>query len=111
MGKRLRRGLKGLAARLVPDYAAPGGGCPGKAGIAFSVLGPLAGLAIVAWLIIRQVQLLVDTDPEDTSVQADSLILLIFVIVPLFSFGYLALEKADSSQFADLSTKTDALYF
>jgi len=111
LSKRLQRDILALAAVLVAYYAAPVGELPSRAGIAFSVLGLLAGLAVVAWLIIRQVQLLVDTDPEDTSIQADSLILLIFVIVPLFSFGYLALEKADSSQFADLATKTDALYF
>jgi voltage-gated potassium channel len=111
MGKRLRRDFLAFIAVLIAYYAAPIGELPSRVGIVFSVLGLLVGLTILVWLIIRQVRLLVDTDPDDTSVQADSLILLVFVIVPLFSIGYLALSKASPSEFADLSTKTDSLYF
>src|SRR5690349_5814025 len=103
MGKRLRRDFLAFIAVLIAYYAAPIGELPSRVGIVFSVLGLLVGLTILVWLIIRQVRLLVDTDPDDTSVQADSLILLVFVIVPLFSIGYLALSKASPSEFADLS--------
>ena len=34
-----------------------------------------------------------------------------FVLVPLFALGYYALEQGDPDQFAEMSTKTDALYF
>ena len=38
-------------------------------------------------------------------------LLVVFVVVPLFSLGYYGIEQGDASQFADLATKTDALYF
>ncbi len=33
------------------------------------------------------------------------------MIVPLFALGYYALEQGDPDQFAEMATKTDALYF
>ncbi len=111
MAKRLRRDILAFASVLLVYYAAPVGELPSRLGILLSVLGLLGGLGVLVWLIIRQVRLLGHSDPGDTSVRADSLILLIFVIVPLFSIGYFALDRAASGQFAELSTKTDALYF
>lgn len=112
MAKRVRRDLLALVAVLVSYYAAPVGEISTTAGaIALSVLGLLGGLVVVAWLIVRQARRLVDSVPDDPNVRADALLLLIFVIVPLFSLGYFALEQADAGQFADLETKTDALYF
>ncbi len=49
--------------------------------------------------------------PDDEGVRIESLIFLIYIVVPLFALGYFALESADPSQFAELTTKTDALYF
>ncbi|HKE76474.1 MAG TPA: potassium channel family protein [Acidimicrobiales bacterium] len=111
MARRLRRDLLALGAVLVFYYAFPVGELPSGAGAALSVLGLFAGLGVLVFLIVRQVRRLVDDRPDEQAVQVDSLILLVFVIVPVFSLGYLGLERADPGQFADLRTKTDALYF
>jgi voltage-gated potassium channel len=111
MGRRLRRDLLALAAVLVAYYAAPVGELPSPVALVVSVIGLLVGLAVLVHLIIRQVRLLVDDTPDEPVVQLDALVLLVFVIVPLFSLGYFGLERADSSQFAELVTKTDSLYF
>lgn len=112
MGKRARRDILALVAVMVAYYAAPVGKLSNSlAGVALSVLGLLVGLAVVAWLIIRQVRVLVHSDPGDPDVRADALVLLISVVVPVFALGYFALERADAAQFADLKTKTDSLYF
>jgi hypothetical protein len=75
------------------------------------VLGLLGGVSLLAWLMVRQVQRLVRSAPGDESVRLDSLIFLIYVVVPMFALGYFALQHNDSAQFASLTTKTDALYF
>lgn len=111
MVRRTRRGVLVLVSVIVAYYAVPIGELPSGAGVVFSVLGLLGGIALLAWLMVRQVQRLVRSDPGDESVRLDSLIFLVFVVVPLFAVGYLALENADASQFEELSTKTDALYF
>ncbi|HEY2999894.1 MAG TPA: potassium channel family protein [Acidimicrobiales bacterium] len=111
MAKRVRRDLLALISVLVIYYAAPVGDLPSIGGVILSVFGLLIGLGVLVWLIIRQLRLLVGSRVDDPDVRADSLILLISVIVPVFSLGYFALQQADDTQFADLSTKTDALYF
>lgn len=111
MARRLRRDVLALVAVLVFYYAFPVGELPSSGGAVLSVLGLLGGLAVLVTLITRQVRRLLDDRPDDAEVQVDALILLVFVILPVFSIGYLGLEKADPGQFAELATKTDALYF
>jgi voltage-gated potassium channel len=112
MARRARRDLLALIGVLISYYAAPVGGLSDSAvAVALSVVGLLAGLAALAWVILREVRTLVRTSLDDPAVQIDSLVLLIFVVVPLFALGYFALESADPDQFAELATKTDALYF
>jgi hypothetical protein len=112
MARRVRRDLLALMGVLVAYYAAPVGGLSDSAAaIALSVVGLLAGLAALVWVILREVRTLVRTSLDDPAVQVDGLVLLVFVVVPLFALGYFALESADPEQFADLVTKTDALYF
>ena len=112
MARRVRRDLLALMGVLVAYYAAPVGGLSDSvAAIALSVVGLLAGLAALVWVILREVRTLVRTSLDDPAVQVDGLVLLVFVVVPLFALGYFALESADPDQFADLATKTDALYF
>ena len=108
---RVRRGLMVIAATMVFYYAVPVGEAPSDIGIAFSVLGVLGGVGVTVWLSLRQVRRLVASDPSDESVRIEGLLFLVYVVVPLFALGYYGLEKADSSQLAELSTKTDALYF
>ena len=112
MARRVRRDLLALIGVLVAYYAAPVGGLSDSvAAIALSVVGLLAGLAALVWVILREVRTLVRTSLDDPAVQVDGLVLLVFVVVPLFALGYFALESADPDQFAELATKTDALYF
>ncbi|HET6954869.1 MAG TPA: potassium channel family protein [Acidimicrobiales bacterium] len=111
MRQRMRRGVLALASVLAIYYATPIGALPSTGGVVLSVFGLLAGLAAIVWLIVGQARRLAGADPEDASVRADGLTLLIFVVVPVFSLGFFAIEEADPSQFVGLDTKTDALYF
>jgi voltage-gated potassium channel len=112
MARRARRDLLALISVLVVYYAVPVGQLSDSvAAVLLSVIGLLVGLAGLVWLIVRQVQRLIRTSLDDPAVQADGLILLVFVVVPLFSLGYFALESADADQFVGLATKTDSLYF
>ena len=110
-GRSVRRNVLTLVAVLVAYYAAPVGDLPSGYGLVFSVLGLLAGMALLAWSILRQVQRLARRGPSDESVRLESLVFLLYVAVPLFALGFYALVQADADQFAGLDTKTDALYF
>jgi hypothetical protein len=107
---RARRGALALVSVLVVYYAFPVGELPSGVGIALSVVGLLAGVSLLAWLSVRQVGLLVRS-AADESVRLDSLIFLVYVVVPMFALGYVALERGDPGQFEGLATKTDGLYF
>lgn len=106
-----RRMLLGLAAVMAAYYATPVGELPSGVGMALSVVGLLGGVSLLAWLIVRQVRRIAHTGPNDQAVRLEGLVLLLFVVVPMFALGYLALEESDSSQFVGLATKTDAMYF
>lgn len=108
---RARRAVVLLVAVLVAYYAAPVDGLPSGGGIVASAVGLLAAVAVLAAVIVRQVQRLARSDPRDTSVRLDSLVFLVYLVVPVFALGYLALEHADDGQFAGIETKTDALYY
>jgi voltage-gated potassium channel len=110
-GRRAGRALLVLAAVLGTYYAAPVGDLPSGAGIILSVAGLLAGVVVLAWLILRHVQRLLHSDPTDESVRLDSLVFIIYLVVPMFALGYYALDQSDGTQFEDLATKTDALYY
>jgi voltage-gated potassium channel len=105
------RGLLTLAAIVALYYAVPLEFPPSPRSITLTVLALLASLATLIWLLFRQARRLVHAPPGDESVRLETLVLLVFVVVPLFAFGYFALQEADPDQFAELDTKTDALYF
>lgn len=100
-----------MAGVLAVYYAVPIGQLPSGIGVVFSVVGVVGGAALLVWLAVRQLRVLAAGERTDGPARLDGLILLVVVVVPLFAVCYLALEKADSDQFASLSTKTDALYF
>jgi voltage-gated potassium channel len=108
---RVRRGLLALAGVLVAYYAAPVGEVPSKWDIVLAAAGLIAGLGALVFVVVRQVRLMAQFEAGDPSVRLDVLVLVVFVVVPIFSLGYYAIEQGDASQFADLGTKTDALYF
>jgi voltage-gated potassium channel len=109
--RRVPRGLLTLAAIVALYYAVPLEFPPSPRSITLTVLALLASLATLIWLLFRQARRLVHAPPGDESVRLETLVLLVFVVVPLFAFGYFALQEADPDQFAELDTKTDALYF
>jgi voltage-gated potassium channel len=108
---RVGRGLLALAGVLVAYYAVPVGDVPSDWDVVFATLGLLAGLGALVFVAIRQVRQLARFERGDPGVRLDVLVLLVVIVVPLFSLGYYATEQGDESQFADLATKTDALYF
>jgi voltage-gated potassium channel len=108
---RLRRNVLTFAAVLVAYYAVPVDELPSGAGLVLSAVGLVAGVALLAWSMVRQVQRLARRPPGDESVRLEGLVLLLYVVVPVFALGFFALEQADADQFAELETKTDALYF
>ncbi len=111
MARRVRRGVLAMAVGLGIYYAAPVGSSPSVTAVVLSVAGILAGMAILVWLVYRQVQRLVRSRPGDTSVRLEGLVLVVYLIVPMFSLGYFTLADADPSQFDEMETKTDSLYF
>jgi hypothetical protein len=65
---RVRRAVLALASVLVVYYAAPVGELPSGVGIVLSVLGLLAGVGLLEWLIVRQGRRLMHSAPDDGSV-------------------------------------------
>lgn len=108
---RAGRGVLALLGVLVAYYALPVGDMPSSWDIVFAAVGLLAGIGILVWVAVRQVRMLSRYEAGDPGVRLDVLVLLVVVVVPMFALGYYAIERGDTSQFADLETKTDSLYF
>ena len=108
--ERLGRSALVLLSVMVVYYAVPVGDVPSGREVVLSALGVLGGVALLAWLMVRQVRRLLHRT-GDKSVRLDSLVFLVYLVIPLFALGYYALERGDGAQFESLNTKTDALYF
>lgn len=108
---RIGRGVLAVVGVVVAYYAIPVGEAPSSWGIVFAAVGLLAGLSALVWVAVRQVRALAHYQAGDPGVRLDVLVLVVVVVVPLFALGYYAIEQGDSSQFAELETKTDSLYF
>jgi voltage-gated potassium channel len=92
-------------------YALPVGDLPSRWAAVFTVGGLLLGLAFLVYVAVRQVRVMAAAGPGDPRVRLDVLALVVIVVVPLFALTSYAVQQADDTQFADLETKTDALYF
>ncbi|HEX5365617.1 MAG TPA: potassium channel family protein [Acidimicrobiales bacterium] len=108
---RVRRSLLGLVGVLVAYYVFPVDEVPSSWDVLRVTLGLIAGLAAVAYVVVRQLRMLSRFRVGDPGVRLDVLALAVFVVVPLFALGYYATEAVDPGQFRGLRTKTDALYF
>lgn len=75
-----------------------------------SVVGLLVAVALLGWAIAHQVKRQLRAG-DQTAVRVQSLLLLLYVVVPMFALGYFIIQIQTGDQFADLNTKTDALYF
>jgi voltage-gated potassium channel len=109
--RRAARAGLALTAVVVTYYAAPVDEIPSSRDLVFTCAGLLAGLGVLVWVTVRQLRVMTQVEAGDPRVRLDVLALVVVVVVPLFALGYYALEQADPGQFADLATKTDALYF
>lgn len=102
------RNLATLVVVLVIYYAVPTGELTRSAAI--GVLALLVGAGVLARLIMHQVKRQL-RDGDENSVRVQSLLMLIYLTVLLFSLGYYILADATDNQFVGLDTKTDSLYF
>lgn len=68
------------------------------------------GLGVLIILIVRQMgkQLAAGSDP---GIRVRSLIALLYPVVVLFALTYYLVQTTDPTQFVDLATRTDALYY
>ena len=108
---RVGRSVLALAGVMAAYYALPVDELPSRWDIAFVTLGLVAGLGALVWVGARQLRTMAHTPAGDPSVRLDVIALVVIVVIPLFALGYYGIEHADAGQFADLATKTDALYF
>ena len=111
LSRRVVRGLLGMVTVMGVYYAAPVGRGQSALDVALSVLGLLIGILVLVWLVYRQVRRVMHSPAGDTSVRLEGLVLVVYVVVPLFALGYFSIEDADPAQFDGLVTKTDAIYF
>lgn len=109
--RRRRRGRNVTVLLLVTAlyYAVPVRPVPTTASAVLAVVGVVVGAGVLAWLITRQVreQMLA----HDHAVTVHSLLVLLYLVVAFFALGYYVLERGAPGQFAELRTRTDALYF
>jgi len=100
-----------LVGVVVVYYAMPVDELPSDWDLAGVTLALVAGLGVLVWVGVRQVGTLAHHRSGDHSVRLDVLALIVIVVVPLFALAFYGIEHADGSQFDELETKTDALYF
>lgn len=95
-----------LAGGLVLFFAMPVRGGTSTGGLVRGTLVALAGVAAVAWVIVRQVR--GSGRRELTPLQ---LVMLAEIVTCTFSLAYYSLEVHDPEQFVGINSRLDALYF
>jgi voltage-gated potassium channel len=68
------------------------------------------GLGTLIFLIVRQLRKQLAAGP-DPGVRVHTLITLLYPVVALFALTYYLIQTADPTQFTDLQTRTDSLYY
>jgi hypothetical protein len=104
------RSLATLVVVLVIYYAVPIGELTSTAAAVASVLALVVGAGVLARLITGQVRRQL-REGDENSVEIQTLLMLVYLTVLLFSLSYVVLADATDNQFAGLETKTDGLYF
>jgi hypothetical protein len=82
---------------------------PLEGSLAFRLLAYGLGLALVVFVVARQMRRHLAS--RDNEVRIDSLALAIVMSVLLFALAYYAVSTAESGEFSGLSTRVDALYY
>jgi voltage-gated potassium channel len=109
MWRAVVRSLATLGCALAIYYLLPLGAAEGRPAVQFVLFG--LGVAGLAALVVWQVSRLLRT-PADSDVRLQSLVVLLYLVVVFFAGSYYELATGSSTeQFADMRTKTDALYF
>jgi uncharacterized membrane protein len=70
----------------------------------------VVGLGTLIFLIVRQLRKQLAAGP-DPGVRVHTLITLLYPVVALFALTYYLIQTADPTQFTDLQTRTDSLYY
>jgi voltage-gated potassium channel len=70
----------------------------------------VVGLGTLIFLIVRQLRKQLTAGP-DPGVRVHTLITLLYPVVALFALTYYVIQITDPTQFADLKTRTDSLYY
>ena len=107
MSRRLLRSAATLAAAMVFYYFVP---LPDEGFSIVGVLLFLAGLAALTFLVLVQVRRQLRA-PENESVRVNSLLVMLYLVIVFFSLAYVQIERMTPGEFAELKTRTDALYF
>ncbi|MFI6290630.1 ion channel [Nonomuraea sp. NPDC050790] len=68
----------------------------------------MLGVLVLVWAFGRHT---IAVAHRDRRARLRTLLLLVYVVTGFFALGYLMVARIDPSQFAGLSTRTDALYF
>lgn len=106
------RSLVSLVVLVVVYYAVPTGVFPSATAAVVSVVGLVVGVGVLAVLIVAQIRRQARAGADsDGVVRLQSLLMLVYLSVVVFAFGYYLLADATDDQFAGLETRTDALYF
>jgi voltage-gated potassium channel len=74
------------------------------------LLGFGIGLGAMMSLVVSQVRRQLHA-PDNHTVRVNSLLVVLYLVVVFFALAYVQIERSSPGQFADLQTRTDALYF
>lgn len=97
---------------LAVYYVVPVGELPSQEGAVATVVALLVGLGLLARLVVAQLRRqLAAGEGDDAGLQIQTLLMLVYATILLFSLSYTALAEATDDQFAGIETKTDGLYF
>src|SRR5664279_2552997 len=70
----------------------------------------VVGLGKLVFLIVRQLRKQLTAGP-DPGVRVHTLITMLYPVVALFALAYYVIQITDPTQFVDLATRTDSLYY
>jgi voltage-gated potassium channel len=104
---RVMRSVATLAAAMLFYYFVP---LPEEHRSIGTLLAFLVGMSALIALIVVQVRKQLRA-PDSARVRLNSLLVVLYLVVVFFSLAYVQIERVSPGQFAELQTRTDALYF
>ena len=104
---RVARSVAILGGALLFYYSVP---LPDESVTGLALAMFLVGLVVLIVLIVQQVRHHLQA-PDNETVRLYSLLAVLYVVITFFALTYVWLERASPGEFAELDTRTDALYF